>query len=281
MLGTSGDFSDKREFNFNCRNTVYVMKLNSLIDKQNITLSCIKSGSTVKGTFFNDNLDSFDSYELFTQCDSINSHSIIQYNSSLFVISDVICNNSKICFEPLIGELTEIQTILKSQKAHDAFEEEEKEEEKEEKEEEEIEEISEDLQIEEEEEEKKSEELTEEKKTELTEQKFDCSSLEKCKICDKESFDKNLCIKCNNEKKYYYLNMFPYKQRGNYIDCVNEITKPSRFYFNKNNLDYEPCFTTCASCEYGGNYEENNCTSCDGINYIKNPEDENSSNCLM
>ena len=62
---------------------------------------------------------------------------------------------------------------------------------------------------------------------------------------------------------------------------MNELTKPSNFYFNKNNLDYEPCYLTCASCEYGGNSKENNCTSCDGVYFIKNPEEEYSSNCLI
>ena len=50
---------------------------------------------------------------------------------------------------------------------------------------------------------------------------------------------------------------------------------------NKKNLDYELCYIACASCEFGGNNEENNCTSCDGIYYIKNPEKENSLNCVI
>ena len=28
-----------------------------------------------------------------------------------------------------------------------------------------------------------------------------------------------------------------------YIDCVNEMTKPARFYFNVKKKDYEPCST--------------------------------------
>ena len=75
--------------------------------------------------------------------------------------------------------------------------------------------------------------------------------------------------------------MVPSESRNKYINCVNEETKPSKFYLNKKNLDYEPCYTTCASCKFGGNNEENNYTSCDGIYYIKNPEKENSLNCVI
>ena len=72
---------------------------------------------------------------------------------------------------------------------------------------------------------------------------FDCSNLEKCEECDEESYNKNLCIKCNNEKNYYYLNYMPAEPRNKYIDCVNEMTKPARFYFNVKKKDYEPCST--------------------------------------
>ena len=137
------------------------------------------------------------------------------------------------------------------------------------------------MEIIEEVEEEMKEEVIEEETTQIIKEKFDCSNLEKCEECDQESFDKNLCIKCNHEKGYYYLNYFPSQIRNKYIDCIKDSSKPLNFYFNKNNLDHEPCFTTCASCDFGGNYEENNCTSCDEINYIKNPEEENTSNCVI
>ena len=38
-------------------------------------------------------------------------------------------------------------------------------------------------------------------------------------------------------KNYYYLNQ-PVKN-NRYIDCANEQTKPSNYYFNKKNEDYE------------------------------------------
>jgi len=312
-----GTFSDTVEFydqistNFNCRNYQYAMKFNYLADGQKITLSCINSIATVQAKFFNSdlNLINTNTYQQFTQCSSIYGHSIIQYNYNYYIISDVKCDNYKRCYEPLEGELSPIEIIYTTQKIEYPVEEQEKEieEEKLKEEEEKIEEIEikeenfEEL-IEEFEKEKeleieiekeKIEELNEvfeemlietileEEMTQITENKFNCSYLEKCEECDEESFNKKLCIKCNHEKNYYYLNNFNSEQRDKYINCVNEKTKPQKFYFNEKNLDYEQCYTTCASCQYGGNFEENNCTSCDEIYYIKNPEEENSLNCVL
>ena len=106
----------------------------------------------------------------------------------------------------------------------------------------------------------------------------ECEELEKCQFCNKESISKNLCIKCNNKKEYYFLNYEIENQ--NYIDCVNNITKPKNFYFNEENNDYEACFYTCATCEYGGDGIENNCTSCE-LNYINKPDFYNSTNCVI
>ena len=40
--------------------------------------------------------------------------------------------------------------------------------------------------------------------------------------------------------------------------------------YNKIEEYYEPCYKTCASCEYGGDGNNNNCTSCD-IDHIFDP----------
>ena len=111
---------------------------------------------------------------------------------------------------------------------------------------------------------------------------IDCI-LEKCKYCNEESISKNLCLECNNQKEFYYLNIksikFGYENNGNFIDCVNSTTKPSNFYFNKINKDYEPCYYTCSSCEYGGNEKIHNCTSCESY-LILMPDIINSTNCI-
>ena len=284
------EFYDGSSFNFNCQNVLYGMKLNYI--GQKISLSCISDTSTVKARFYDKelNLVNSDINEQFTQCSSIYGHSIVQYNYVYYVISDVICDNYKRVYELLDGELSSIviiTTVTTTQKL-ELLEEEENEElikeekELEEKEKENLEELEQTIKeiIEESLEIEIKESVTKEETYQIIEEKFDCSLLEKCKNCDQESFNKNLCISCNNKKNYYYLNNNPLEPRNKYIDCINEETKPSDFYFNKKNLDYEPCFYTCATCEYGGNSEQNNCSSCDGINYIKNPIEENSLNCV-
>ena len=103
--------------------------------------------------------------------------------------------------------------------------------------------------------------------------------LEKCQLCNEESVLENLCIKCNNKKEYYLLSFYSF-EKPNYIDCVNNITKPPNFYFNEENNDYESCFYTCATCDHGGDGDENNCTSCE-INHVKKPDFPNSTNCVI
>ena len=289
-----GAFSEYITTNFNCRNQLYGMKLNYLVDMQTISLSCIDPVSTVQSIFLDNEFNVIHSYEQFNNCTSIFGHSILKLktNSSSYVISDAICENVKMCFEPLEGSLSPVHIIdiitpTQSQAIEYSFEiKEEKEEEKEKEEEIEIEkekseEIEEEKENEIEEEKGIEEEMVEKEKTEIITHEFDCSNLEKCGKCDQDSFNNNLCISCNNEKNYFYLNDFSADPKNKYINCVNETTKPTNYYFNKDNLDFEPCYTTCASCKYGGNYKQNNCTSCDGIYYITNPEGENSFNCVI
>ena len=102
------------------------MKLNYLRDGQTITLSCINYGrnSTVHAKFFNKSLDVISkSYSQFSQCQNIYGHSIIQYNSTYYIISDVVCDNYKRCYEPLEGELSPI--IITTTQNIEFFEEEE------------------------------------------------------------------------------------------------------------------------------------------------------------
>ena len=167
--------------------------------------------------------------------------------------------------------------------------EEEKEEEKDEEKEEEIEaDIEEKIEEEKEEEEEKENEKgeKEDEKEEKEDKKEQCQ-LEKCLKCDKKSISKNLCIKCNNIKGYYsikisssYENKIQEINDINYIDCFNDKTKPSRFYFNNISKNFEQCFERCASCEYGGNEKNNNCTSCD-IGFTFSRDSKNLNNCVI
>ena len=110
-----------------------------------------------------------------------------------------------------------------------------------------------------------------------------CENLEKCELCNEESLNKNLCIKCNNLKGYYFLNINSISREeigDSYIDCVNEETKPSKFYFNEENEDYRLCYDTCATCESGGNWEINNCKTCEQ-NFRFKPDINPTTNCVM
>ena len=108
-------------------------------------------------------------------------------------------------------------------------------------------------------------------------------NLEKCLSCNLESFYKKLCIQCNNNKNFYpispLINMGNNIDSNGYIDCYNNSTKPSNFYFNKKTKYYEPCYKTCAACEYGGDGNQHNCTKCD-IDHIFEPEKNGSTNCI-
>lgn len=88
------------------------------------------------------------------------------------------------------------------------------------------------------------------------EEKSKCLELEKCDLCNKESISKNLCIKCNNQKDYYYLNNNLINSNDEFIDCVNNNTKPSNYYYDKETKEYKLCYESCLTCEYGGDGDE-------------------------
>ena len=101
----------------------------------------------------------------------------------------------------------------------------------------------------------------------------------KCSSFNLKSMELNLCTKCNTELGYYPVNFFYNIYPENTIECYNNDTKQINFYFNKYKKQYEPCFETCNTCDYGGNEVINNCTSCD-INGIFKPEINGTTNCV-
>ena len=98
----------------------------------------------------------------------------------------------------------------------------------------------------------------------------------KCLICDEDSIYLNLCIKCNKTAKYFPSIVIGYY---NYFECYNEDTKPLNYFFNNLTKYYEPCYPNCKTCNYQGNDDINNCTSCKN-NYIFRPDEINSTNCV-
>ena len=202
-------------------------------------------------------------------------------------------------------EIEEQNVIFKEEEEEEEKKEEEEEEEVEEKKsgkkEKEIEEEKkEEKKEEEKEKEEKEEEKEEEKKSEKEEkeaeeennsmnleekitEKKECEALEKCELCNSKCSSNNLCLKCNNKNGFFFLNKNIASlnlMNNDCIECVNDINKPSNFYFNKENQDYRPCYESCAECNYGGDGNENNCTVCES-NYIMNRDFLNSTNCLI
>ena len=84
---------------------------------------------------------------------------------------------------------------------------------------------------------------------------------------------------CDTSKGYYPIN--PNFTKNQLIDCYNINTKqPRNFYFNNKTNYYEPCYYTCATCEYGGDGNENNCTLC-ATDYTFEPEKNATTNCVV
>ena len=293
---------------FKCSKKNYGIKTSYIYEKDILSFSCLGSGAAVRSVLVENSLGNVKVYNQFQPCELIYGHSVIfsNYFHEYYVISDVICNNHQRTFIHLIGDIPEYKEENEEEEQfeeekieNDSFEEEEKFElnEKEREsfefyeeifiEKEMFKELIEELYEENEErfneviEEEKEKEMkleNEEEKTELI--IGDCSELEKCSQCNQESISKNLCIKCNNEKGYYLLKTNYYSSDNIFIECINETSKPSNFYFDQENKDFEPCFETCAECFYKGSLEDNNCSLCDSVNYIKKPEYENSNNCV-
>ena len=103
---------------------------------------------------------------------------------------------------------------------------------------------------------------------------------DKCSNCTKESWLLKLCISCNINNNYYEVDFKSKNQiKNNFLECYNENTKPSNFFFNKNTQKYEPCYETCEECNFSGNSEIHNCTKC-APNFIFRPETPETTNCV-
>ena len=107
-----------------------------------------------------------------------------------------------------------------------------------------------------------------------------CRENEKCEICNEESLKLGLCLKCNNEKGYYSFKNHLLDINNNFIDCINNKSKPENYYFNIEKNSYEECYETCKSCDFGGDRNQNNCTLCEN-KYIFEPEKIKTKNCVL
>ena len=241
-----------------------------------------------------------------------------QYYKKYYVISDIACGSYKNFFplieeeieeeeEEIINDVTEeekeiIKYIKKEEKEENKIEEEKSiiEEEKKKEDEEKLvieegkeKEIEKEYYIEEEkilenkeevetksksEEEEKIDESPKEEEKEEEKELFICN-LEKCSDCTEESIKLNLCTKCNTIKEYYPLNIGESSSSQKFINCYNSTTKPENFYLDKENKEYKLCYSDCKTCNYSGDGNENNCTSCKNGQRLK-PDIINSTNCV-
>ena len=81
----------------------------------------------------------------------------------------------------------------------------------------------------------------------------------KCKKCDLQSTNNNLCISCNNEGSYY-LKENDNSNINTYIDCY--INRPHGYYFHEEDKLFKQCYKTCESCSELGNLINHKCTAC-------------------
>ena len=258
---------DIYSYGTSCLKNNYQLKVNYYPENEQFVFSCLVSNvKIIYVIFYFDNNNLIKESKDFIKsdiCMDFNSYDIFPLNENeYFIISDYICNKS-------LDSTTYISN--------------EKEEENIEGEESKIEEENIEGQIKEKEEEKYEEkEEKEEEEKEKEEKEYECK-LEKCSKCDIISESQNLCNKCNELKGYYPLKSNILKNEISnsnnlYIDCFNEKTKPSNYYFNNLEKNYEACYETCAKCEYGGDKINNNCTECD-FGFIFLPLKSNTFNC--
>jgi surface protein len=100
-----------------------------------------------------------------------------------------------------------------------------------------------------------------------------CKCPDKCKECNQESYNLNLCTSCKDGffKKYNEV------INNNYIDCYNN---PEGYYLDTEYKAYKPCYQNCKNCYGEGNSENNNCIECI-TNYELRNDFENDHNCII
>ena len=239
------NFEVIKEPDFKCSLNNYGIKTSYIYEKNLLSFSCISYNATINSIFFNDKLRFLNNIDKFEECESIYGYSIIfsNYSNNYFIISDVICNNTQNMLMKLIDD-NDTSLI--------------------------------DIKDDEEEEEEEGTIIINESQSNTYENE-ECKELEKCSKCDMESISKNLCIECNNEKGYYLVKIKDLNiniDNNQYIDCSDDKNKPDNFYFNQENMTYEPCFEENINFFYESNCKKNNSslvndTKSELVKYIK------------
>lgn len=102
----------------------------------------------------------------------------------------------------------------------------------------------------------------------------------KCKEENSESSKYNLCTECDNQQEYFPAEFIDNSFLHGFLECYNIDTKPINFYFDNSEQKYKQCYETCKTCNEGGNKIVNNCQECEN-NYIKKPDDPDTTNCVI
>ena len=288
-----------------CKDKFYSLNVDYFIQNEKFIFSCSSNYGSVTLCIFNNDFEYEQKIFSSDQCENIGGYSNIYLNDKNYILSNEICSGiakSPKDNQDITNENGEEEVYEEEEKEKDINnaknEEEEKnnknEEEKEkdinktEKEEEDKnnrneEEKEKDINKTEKEKEDKNNKNEEEKEKEKGQNNYNCS-IKECKICNSESEKKNLCVECNKLNGYYPLNTSFLSENdlidSKYLKCLNEETKPSFYFLNKITKYFEKCYETCATCEYGGNERNNNCSSCEN-GFIPQPEINNTKNCVI
>ena len=104
--------------------------------------------------------------------------------------------------------------------------------------------------------------------------KCKCTTDTRCKLCNEESKSYERCVSCDNENGYYPKSDEP--DINSYINCYKN---PEGYFLN--NLQYEPCYLSCKSCEELGDENYNKCNECKSGYEIKNDPENVNNNCYQ
>ena len=108
--------------------------------------------------------------------------------------------------------------------------------------------------------------MTEDELYEIERLKMDCD--EKCLICNNESKIEDKCLICNKSRGFYPIIYPGHKQK--YYKCLNSSLEYDRFYLDKGEEVFKPCYESCRKCDRGGDGINHNCLSCD-VDLIERP----------
>ena len=103
-----------------------------------------------------------------------------------------------------------------------------------------------------------------------------CSDI-KCKYCNSESLQYDLCISCNTELGFYPKKLVD-KNQGTFVNCYNASTISNGYYLNLTTNQYELCYVNCKQCNELGDENDNKCISCIS-NYTLTIINETIQNC--